>query len=129
MSIVGSAKLMPWWPISLRLGDHLGGVQQRLGRDAADVEADAAQGRPALDQHHLLAEVGGAEGGGVAAGTGAQHQHLGVEVALAAALAGLGVGAVAAPAPARRRPCAGLAGGPVLQRQDQRRPARPGRRP
>ena len=38
--------------------------------------------RPALDQHHLLAEVGGAERGGVAAGTGAEHQHLGVVVAL-----------------------------------------------
>ena len=37
----------------LRLVDHLGGVQQRLRRDAADVQADAAEGRPALDQHHL----------------------------------------------------------------------------
>jgi hypothetical protein len=26
-------------------------VQQRLGRDAADVQADAAQGRVLLDQH------------------------------------------------------------------------------
>ena len=65
-----------------RLVHHLGGVEEGLGGDAADIEAHPAQGRPALDQHHLLAEVGGAEGGGVAAGAGAQHQHLGVEVAL-----------------------------------------------
>ena len=63
------------------LADDLGGVQQRLGRDAADIEADATQRRPALDQHHLLAEIGGAERGRVAAGPGAQDQHLGVQVA------------------------------------------------
>ena len=66
-----------------RLGDHLGGVQQRLGRDAADVQADPAERRIALDQHHLLAEIGGAERRGVAARPRAQHQHLGLDVALA----------------------------------------------
>ena len=63
----------------LGVGDHLRGVQQRLGRNAADVQADAADARVALDQDDLLAEVGGAKRGGVAAGTGAEHQHLGVE--------------------------------------------------
>ena len=66
----------------LRLVDDLGGVQQRLRRDAADVEAHAAERRPALDQHYLLAEVGGPERGGVAARTRAEHEHLGVVVAL-----------------------------------------------
>ena len=60
----------------LSLGHHLGGVQQRLGRNAADVEADAAQRGITFHQHHLHAEVGGAECGGVAAGTGAEHQHV-----------------------------------------------------
>ena len=63
--------------------DHARGVQQRLRRDAADVQADAAEVGVALDQHHLLAEVGGAEGGGVAARPGAEHHDLGVEVAAA----------------------------------------------
>ena len=71
------------------LVDHLGGMQQRLGGDAADIEADAAEHRPAFDQHHLGAEIGGAEGGGVAAGTGAEHQHFGVEVALGRRMARL----------------------------------------
>ena len=38
--------------------DHVGGMQQRLGGNAADVEADAAQGRVALDEHGVQAEVG-----------------------------------------------------------------------
>ena len=42
-------------------------VQQRLRRNAADVEAHAAERRVALDQHRLHAEVGGAERRGVAA--------------------------------------------------------------
>ena len=66
----------------VRLLDHLRGVQQGLGRDAADVQADAAERGPALHQHHLLAEIGGAEGRRVAAGAGAEHQHLRVVVAL-----------------------------------------------
>ena len=72
---------MPACATSCGFGDHLGDVQQRLRRDAADVQAHAAQRRVALDQHHLLAEIGGAERRGVAAGPGAEHQHLGVDVA------------------------------------------------
>ncbi len=52
--------------------DDLGGMQQRLGRNAADVEANAAQHRPAFHQRDLEAEIGGAERGGVAAGTGTE---------------------------------------------------------
>src|SRR6185312_3852729 len=40
---------------------ELGGVEQRLGRDAADIEARAAKGRPFLDHGHLHAELGGAD--------------------------------------------------------------------
>ena len=59
-----------------RFLDHLRGVQQRLGRNAADVEADAAEHRPALDQRDLQAEVGGTERGRVAAGAGAEHDDV-----------------------------------------------------
>jgi hypothetical protein len=59
-----------------RLVDHLGDVQQRLGRDAADVEAHAAQALLALDERDLEAEIGGAEGRAVAAGAGADHDQL-----------------------------------------------------
>ena len=61
--------------------DHPGDMQQRLGRNAADVQAHAAEAGVFFDQHHLLAQVGRTERGGVAAGAGAQHQHFGVEVA------------------------------------------------
>ena len=127
MSIVGAAKLRPRCAHLLGLGDHLGGVQQRLGRDAADIEADAAQGRPALDQHHLPAEVGGAEGRGVAAGAGAQHQHLGIVSrpwrhwrpwASARSVAAAGAAA-----------CRSRLGRTGLQRAGSACPRRPGRRP
>ena len=68
-----------------RLGvvDDLGDMQKRLGWDAADVETHAAKGRARVDQNHILPEIGGAEGGGVAAGTGAQNQDIGLEIGLA----------------------------------------------
>ena len=59
-----------------RLVDHLCRMQQRLGRNAADVQADAAERRPAIDQHHLQPEVRGAKRRGIAAGARAQHQQL-----------------------------------------------------
>src|SRR5690606_26856570 len=67
------------------LVDDVGRVQQRLGRDAADVEAHAAQVRVTLDQHRIEAKVGGAEGGGVAAGARAEHHEAAFDVRLAAA--------------------------------------------
>jgi len=63
------------------LGDHLGGVQQCLGRDAADVQAGPAQGRIALDQDHRFAQIGGTEGRSVAAGSRAENHDLGVMLA------------------------------------------------
>jgi hypothetical protein len=51
-------------------------VEQRLGGNAADVEAHAAQRGVALDQHDPLAQVCGAEGRRVAARPGSQDQHL-----------------------------------------------------
>ena len=64
----------------LGLGDHLGRVQQRLGRDAAHVQADPAERTAAVDHDDLLAQVGGPERRGVAARSGAEHEHLGVLV-------------------------------------------------
>ena len=55
--------------------DHGGNVQKCFGWNAADVEADAAQCRIALDDHCVHAEVGSAEGGRVATRAGAEHQH------------------------------------------------------
>jgi hypothetical protein len=55
---------------------HRRHVQQRLGGDAADVQAHAAQGGIALDDDGLQAEVGGAEGGRIATRAGAEHQHV-----------------------------------------------------
>ena len=49
--------------------------------------------RPAVDQHHLLAEVGGAECGGVAAGAGAEDEQVGLEVGRRGARAGVGAAA------------------------------------
>ena len=63
-----------------RLVDHPGGVEQRLGRNAADVQAHAAEIRGRFDQHDLAAQVGGAEGRGVAARSGAQDQDFGVDI-------------------------------------------------
>ena len=62
----------------LRVGDELGGVQQRLGRDAADVQAGAAGAFARLDQGDRDAVVGGEEGGRVAAGAAAEDEELGV---------------------------------------------------
>ena len=80
----------------LRLVHYRGDVQQRLRRNAADVEAYAAERRVALDQHRLHAEVGGAKRGAVAAGAGAQHEHLALDVGLAGVARGAGNGAAGA---------------------------------
>ena len=61
------------WP---RLLVELGGVQQRLGGDAADVEAGAAVGGALLDHGHLQAELGGTDGADVAAGSGADDDQI-----------------------------------------------------
>ena len=59
----------------LEAGEQLGRFEQRLGRDAADVEA-----RPAdlalVHERHAHAQLGGPEGGGVAAGAGAKDDQV-----------------------------------------------------
>ena len=69
-----------------RLLDDLGDVQQRLRWDAADVEADAAERLPGVDQHDILPEIGGAEGGGVAARAGAEDENVRFDIRLSAGI-------------------------------------------
>ena len=57
-------------------------MQQGFGRDTANVETHTTQHLPAVDQYHLLAQVGGTERSGVAAGPSAEHEYLGVHIAL-----------------------------------------------
>jgi hypothetical protein len=59
-------------------------MQERLRGNAADVQAHAAEGCIALDEHRLHAEVGAAERGRIAAGTRAEHEHLALDVGFAA---------------------------------------------
>jgi hypothetical protein len=54
----------------------LGGVEQGLAGNAADVEAGAAEGGAFLDEGDLEAELGGAEGADVAAGAGADDDEV-----------------------------------------------------
>ena len=56
--------------------EQLGGVQQRLRRDAADVEAGAAEGRALLDHRGLQAELRRANGADIAAGAGADDDEV-----------------------------------------------------
>jgi hypothetical protein len=56
--------------------DVLGGVEQGLARNAADVEAGAAEGGAFLDERDLEAELRGAEGAHVAAGAGADDDKI-----------------------------------------------------
>jgi hypothetical protein len=65
-------------------------VQQRLARNAAHVQAHAAEGGIALDEHGLHAEVGAAEGRGVATGAGTENQHFALDIRLAAVGGGAG---------------------------------------
>jgi hypothetical protein len=67
----------------LRLREHLRHVEQRLGGDAAHVEAHAAERLVALDEHGLEPEIGGPEGRGVAAGPRAEHDDVALHVDLA----------------------------------------------
>ena len=76
----------------LGLFHHGGDMEQRLRRNATDVEADTAEGRVAFDDDSLHAEVRGPERGGIAAGTGAEHQHFAVEIHLAGVVAGSSAG-------------------------------------
>ena len=57
------------------LAQDLGGVEQRFGRNAADVQTDAAEARVLLDESDLLALVRGVKRRGVAARTGAEDHN------------------------------------------------------
>ncbi len=56
--------------------EHLGGVEQRLGRDAADVEAGAAERLALLDDGDFHAELRRADRADIAAGPGADDDEI-----------------------------------------------------
>ena len=59
--------------------DHVvvvGVVEQRLGRDAADVQAGAAQRVAAFDHGGFQAQLGAADGRHIAAGACAEDDHI-----------------------------------------------------
>ena len=56
--------------------EQFGRVQQSLRRDAADVEAGAAEGRALLDHRGFQAQLRGANGADIAAGTGADDDEV-----------------------------------------------------
>ena len=62
--------------IVLRLVQLVAGVQQRLGRDAAHVQAGAAQGFAPLDAGGFQAQLGAADRGDIAAGAGADDDDI-----------------------------------------------------
>ena len=59
----------------LQVVEDLGGAQQRLGRDAAPIEADAAQ-MLALDDGRFHAELRGANRRDIASGACAHHHKV-----------------------------------------------------
>ena len=63
--------------------DHFCGVQQRLGRNASDVEADSAKGRPAFDQNDIKTKIRRAKRGRVAARSGTENRNLAAQVRVA----------------------------------------------
>ena len=69
--IEGHAEL----PGAMKEADDLSVPKNRLGRDAAPVEADAPQ-RLALDDNSSEAQLRGSNGGDVAAGAGANNGQL-----------------------------------------------------
>ena len=61
-----------------RVVDQRGDAQERLRRDAADVEALAAERAARLDEDRVEPEVGRAEGGRIAARAAAQDDEVGL---------------------------------------------------
>ena len=88
-SMVGAVKVSPAWLISLVSAMTLAACSRALEGMQPTLRQTPPSGPRESTMTTLLAEVGGAERGGVAAGPGAQHQHLGVHVAL---LPGVGGG-------------------------------------
>src|SRR5689334_8565141 len=59
-----------------RFLEQLGGVQQRFRRNAADVEASAAEGLAAFRARGLEAELRSADRRDIAAGAGTDHKNV-----------------------------------------------------
>ena len=74
-SQVGLAAVAELLAVVLDQLDQVGVGQEGLGRDAAPVQADAAQ-LVALDAEHALLELGGADRAGVAGGAAADHHDV-----------------------------------------------------
>jgi len=53
-----------------------GGMQEGLGRDAADVEAGAAEGVVLFHEGHFKAKLGGLNGGDIATWTGTDYDEI-----------------------------------------------------
>src|SRR3990172_6030132 len=70
-ALVGDAELGP----AAEEGQQLGGVEQGLAGDAAPLQAEAAH-LVTLDERRAQAELGGANGGDVAAGPGADDCYV-----------------------------------------------------
>jgi hypothetical protein len=51
-------------------------MEEGLGRNAADVEAGAAEGVVLLHEGHLEAELAGLDGGDIATGTGTDYDEI-----------------------------------------------------
>ena len=62
--------------IMARLSEALRSVKQRLGWDAADVEASAAMGGAFLDDCDFHSELSGADGANITAGAGADDNEI-----------------------------------------------------
>ena len=62
--------------VVLGLMQHVAGVQERFGGDAAHVQAGAAQGFTALNAGGFEAKLGAADRGDVAAGARADHDDI-----------------------------------------------------
>ena len=110
-SMVGEAKASPAWVISLVSAITLAACSSALDGMQPTLRHTPPSGPRESTITTCLAEVGGAERGGVAARPGAQHQHLGVHVALGPGVRGgradRGSGPVVSGRRARRRPVPG----------------------
>ncbi len=73
-------------PAGDRLVIEVGRMQHRLGRDAADIEAGAAQRLAALDAAGLEPELCGTDGGNITARAGADYQDVEIIVSHVAPL-------------------------------------------
>ena len=68
--------------------DDLGGMQQRLGRDATDIETNAPQRRPTFHQRHVQTQIGSAKGRGIASYSGPEHRQFRLDIDPPAEFAG-----------------------------------------